>query len=466
MFSYRLLILNFLFAVISSCQKEEKEVIAVPQWSDSEISAEGGTTFDFSINAFGHSLPDLPLDQKIKFGAGNALFRDNWVLSPSSTTGRDGLGPMYNSISCSGCHFKDGRGRPPEEGGSLATMLIRLSIPEMDASGAHLPDANYGFQFNNNAIPGVVPEGDVKVKYIEFTGAYPDGEKYSLRKPLFEFLGLGYGPLHSAIQTSPRVAQQLPGLGFLEAISDNTIIAFSDENDTNADGISGRPNYIYDSVSKKRHIGRFGWKANQVSIRSQVIAAFNGDMGISSNGSPELNLTLNQRKNYPELKLESIDITDSTLDKVIFYCSTLSVPARRSPEQGLVMEGKKLFVEIGCHNCHRTDVKTGIHPQIPQLSNKMIHPYTDLLLHDMGDLLADQRPDHSANGNEWRTPPLWGLGLLQTVSNHTYLLHDGRARNFEEAILWHGGEAQKATAGFKALTKSERSAVLHFLESL
>lgn len=423
------------------------------------------TVYINSVNAFSLSVPGLDDAGDASFVVGNSFFRTNWVAAPASTTAVDGLGPMLNARSCSGCHNLDGRGAPPESGGLFNSMLMRLSTLGTDEHGAPNPHPQYGDQLSNRAIQDVHPEGDVKVTYTDVEGAYPDGSRYSLRKPVYEFINLNYGSL-AGVLTSPRVAPQMPGLGLLEAIPASTILANADPDDADGDGISGRPNYVWDFTTNSKTLGRFGWKANQPNLLQQVASAFIGDMGLTSYLFPDENLTPAQAAMYGSLPNGgSPEVPDRTINNVTFYSATLAVPARRNWKDATVRKGKALFSKIGCDKCHTPIFTTGDY-YINQLAQQKIRPYTDLLLHDMGAELADGRPDFEATGQEWRTPPLWGIGLIETVSGHTTLLHDGRARNMEEAILWHSGEAEQVREKFKQLPKPDRDALILFLKDL
>ncbi|MCA9836204.1 MAG: hypothetical protein KC422_04795 [Trueperaceae bacterium] len=436
-----------------------------------ELLGGQASIFNTTPNAFGQPIPGLERSQELFFFVGNSFFNQNWVTAPSSTTARDGLGPLFNARSCAGCHFKDGRGRPPEFDGEMPTgLLVRLGIPEKDIHGSRLPDPNYGLQFQPEAIGGVAKEGDLIITYEELAGTYPDGSSYSLRKPSLHLENLAYGDLHPDTALSARVANQMIGLGLLEALAEETIMAQADPNDQNGDGISGRPNWVWDVLNNRMTLGRFGWKAEQPSILQQTAAAFSGDIGITSPIFPEEGCALAQvdclsALSGSNLEGESEIIADDFL-KVVLYSSSLSVPAQRDFDNPDVIQGQQLFGSAGCSGCHLDTLKTGIHPTIPALSQQTIHPYTDLLLHDMGERLADKLGDFQASGSEWRTPPLWGVGLFQTVNGHSYYLHDGRARNLEEAILWHGGEAETARHNFMNLDKLERDKLLRFLSSL
>jgi CxxC motif-containing protein (DUF1111 family) len=264
---------------------------------------------------------------------------------------------------------------------------------------------------------------------------------------------------------SPRIAPQLPGVGLLEVVPEGDIMALADADDRDGDGISGRPNLVWDFLANEVRLGRFGWKANVPTLLQQNASAFLGDIGITSSPFSDTNCTSVEIACLEAPNGGSPEVDDLKLDRVTFYTQTLAVPARRSVEDPMVTAGEDLFTEIGCTSCHVASLNTGT-SDVPELSNQLIHAYTDLLLHDMGPGLADGRPDFEASGKEWRTPPLWGIGLIETVNGHTRLLHDGRARTIEEAILWHAGEAEAARARFTSLTLDQVEALLAFLESL
>ncbi len=451
---------------ILGCQDDDSSDYVLLQPEENEALSGGETTiFDISPNAFGFQAPNLDEENGLFFFTGNSLFNQSWVTAPASTTARDGLGPLFNSRACSGCHFKDGRGRPPKfDGEKSSGLLFRLSVPGINTLGQNLPDPNYGGQFQDDVISGILVEGDVKISYEPVTIKYPDGITVTLQKPSYDFTNLNYGPLAADIQISPRVANQMIGLGLLDAVSEKTLLSFADESDVDGDGISGKPNYVYDIETESIKIGRFGWKSNQPNLKQQVAGAFLGDMGITSSLFPE--------ENCPsEIDCSTIpnggtpEITDENLDKVVLYSGTLAVPARRDYDKQNILEGKRLFESVNCIACHIPKMKTGAY-HIQALANQTIRPYTDLLLHDMGDELADNTPDFKATGNEWRTPPLWGVGLIETVNDHNNLLHDGRARTIEEAILWHGGEAKASKEDFMNLDVADRTKLIDFIKTL
>ena len=466
-FSYKLCIIIFSLHLIS-CEDDVYENIPVEELLTAEQREEysGGeaTVFNSSQEAFGFFASNLTQDEQLDFGIGNSFFRQSWVSAPSSTAARDGLGPFFNANNCSSCHFKDGRGRPPAFDGQLGRgLLLRLSLSGTHANGTAFSDPVYGNQLQDNAILGQVVKGNYTILYQTISETLADGTVVELQKPTYQINNLGYGSLASGVQISPRVANQIIGLGLLEAVSEATILGFANANNSN--GISGKANYVYDVESNSQKLGRFGWKANQPSIRQQVAGAFSGDMGITSSIFPDENAP-------PSVDLSTIpnggspEISNDNFNRIVLYSSSLAVPARRNHTDQSVLRGKKIFQEINCTGCHISKMETGSNYSIAGLRNQIIRPYTDMLLHDMGDELADNAPDFLANGNEWRTQPLWGIGLISTVNGHTNLLHDGRARNVTEAIMWHGGEAQNSKIKFKQLSTKDRVDLLSFINSL
>ena len=429
----------------------------------------GGQTsiYNTTRNAFAQPAPGLERMQELFFFVGNSFFNQNWVTAPASTTARDGLGPLFNARSCASCHFKDGRGRPPEFDGEAPTgFLVRLSLADRDLTYANLPEQNYGRQFQDTALEEIDEEGDLILRYETVEGEFADGTPYELRQPVISFENLAYGDMHPEVLTSARVGGQLIGLGLLEAIPEARLLALADPNDADKDGISGRPNFVWDIRSGQQVIGRFGWKANQPDILQQAATAFHGDLGITTSIFPRQNCSPVQEACQEAIHGGEPEISDDDLLKVVLYLSSLAVPAQRDFEDETIQRGERVFNVIGCAACHVDTHETGVHPAIAALSHQTIHPFTDLLLHDMGDGLADRRPDFQATGSEWRTPPLWGIGMIEVVNKHTYYLHDGRARNLTEAILWHDGEAAAAKNAFTELPADEREALIKFLKSL
>lgn len=439
------------------------------------------TVFDSSDEAFTNPLPLLTDGELERFEEGDELFEKEFQR-------KDGLGTIFNAVSCESCHLADGRGRPPTSTGETGTgLLIRLALNQQNPNGSTLPDPTYGGQFQDDSIRHVDLEGTVNISYQEINGTYADGMHYTLYHPTYELVDLGYGDLHPDITMSPRLANQMIGLGLLEAIPDSIIISLADPNDADGDGISGRVNYVYDIVAQALSVGRFGWKANQPNLLQQAAGAFSGDIGITTSINPFqsctdaqldcLNDKPNRRDGRPDNPphhhkrhdspqgSDAIEVTDEELEAIAFYTSSLAVPAQRNADDPQVVQGQNLFDTANCSSCHMSNLQTGTH-DIAALSNQTIHPYTDLLLHDMGEGLADGQLDFQASGSEWRTAPLWGIGLLEEVNGYAYYLHDGRARTLEEAIIWHGGEAQASRDVFLGMSATDRAALIAFLKSL
>jgi len=429
------------------------------------LSGGATTVFDDTRNAFSLPARNLREDHRPSFFVGNSFFNQNWVIAPASTAGRDGLGPLFNARSCSACHFKDGRSRPPEPGEPMSTMLLRISVPGAGEHGAPKPDPVYGDQIQGQSIPGVPREADVFVDYTERAGAFADGEAYSLRRPTYRITGLGFGALARQLLVSPRISPGIIGLGLLEAVPEATLLRLADPGDADSDGISGRPNVVWNVRTRLVAIGRFGWKAEQPSVAQQTAAAFVGDIGITSPLFPHENHSAQEPIPVRSQSPRAFEVSEKIFRAVSLYARSLAVPAARTNSPG-ASQGRGIFSSLRCDSCHVAALETGPSPELPEFANQRIRPYTDLLLHDMGDALADERPAFVATGREWRTPPLWGLGLIRKVNGHTFLLHDGRARNATEAILWHGGEAAAARERFRHLSKSDRVALLAFLDSL
>ncbi len=418
-------------------------------------TAGSATVFDSSKEAFSHRFPDMNGDHRTHFFSGESLFDQNWVAAPASTLARDGLGPLFNARSCAACHVKDGRGNPFQANQqSDQALLVRLSHPQAEGPA---PDQVYGSQLQPFALQELPGEGRLEIQWQALTGQYIDGESYTLQMPMYQLKDGAYGPFAADLMLSVRQSPQLIGLGLLEQIPESEIVAQADPEDSNQDGISGRPNRVWDIQSQALALGRFGWKANQPNLKQQVAGAFAGDIGITSSLFPQTEITEIQARQHLLPDGGEPEIDDRLLDRVTFYVQNLAVPARREAQHPDVIAGEAVFQQAKCQQCHRPSYT---------LKGESIQPYTDLLLHDMGPELADQRPDFEATGQEWRTPPLWGLGLIPVVNGHSRYLHDGRAANLSEAILWHGGEGQASRDAFKAFSASQRNQLIRFLESL
>ncbi|MCB1214510.1 MAG: thiol oxidoreductase [Deltaproteobacteria bacterium] len=434
-----------------------------------ELSGGQTTVFVTSDKAFRLPAANLSFDEDGDFKIGNSFFEKDWVTAPATTTARDGLGPTFNARSCSGCHVRDGRGILPESPlESPVGLLFRLSIPGQDPeTNGPLAHPDYGSQLQTNAILGVPIEGSVQITYEEISGQYGDGSPYTLIKPNYEFVDLSFGDLSESL-FSPRLAPPMPGMGLLEAIAEEDVLTLHDPEDRDGDGISGKANYVWDSESQGLSLGRFGWKAEQASVRNQVAGAFLGDIGITSPVNPQNNCPDSQIECQSSPHGGEPEIEEDLFEKVVFYSSTVGVPARRSWDSQQVLAGKALFHEMGCTQCHRPSFSTRQDYPLAPLAGQKIRPYTDLLLHDMGEALSDHRPSFEAQGSEWRTPPLWGIGLNEVVTGlgKARFLHDGRARDLSEAILWHGGEGESAKENFRLASQEERTQLLEFLNSL
>lgn len=412
------------------------------------------------------SLSEGNPQQHEDFAVGGAFFQQPWVIAPASTTARDGLGPLFKANSCITCHVGHGRGHPPlTDTEPFLSTIVKLGIPahtaEQQAQAQTLgvaPDPTYGDHLQTLGIKGLPEEGTPRFTYREIKGQFKDGESYTLLKPTLTVENLHYGAFAHDVQLSARVAPPLPGMGLLESIPESEILANADPDDKNADGISGKVNQVWDIAQQKIVLGRFSWKANQPSIIQQSADAFRSDIGITTALFPEQPCSAVQTGCHALPDGGKPEIPADLLEKVVFHVANQPVPPRRDADDPQVVQGQKLFHQAGCVACHL--------PAFPSLAKQPHQPYSDLLLHDMGAGLADNRPDFAASGSEWRTPPLWGIGLTEKVSGHTRFLHDGRARNLLEAILWHGGEAEAAQQNVVSMPKPEREALLRFLNSL
>jgi CxxC motif-containing protein (DUF1111 family) len=436
----------------------------------SHFSGGETTVLNRTSQGFGQPAPNLSEPELALHTKGDRAFDATFVTSPAPVNA--GLGPLFNNASCIACHISDGRGLPTKGNllvrvslnpstvsQSLATQETKLShasiFEQQPEAGVTLGNAppvpGLGTQIQDQTIYGVMPKADVAIEFQDTAGTYGDGMPYQLRSPIAKITLPDGKPLPPEVLTSIRVPPPVFGRGLLEAIPEQTLLALADPEDRNQDGISGKPNRVWDVRKKKLVLGRFGLKANNPNLFQQNAAAYINDMGITNplfpaqDGSTEIDL--------------------DTLKANTFYTQTLAVPARTLVHDPGVRKGSQLFAQANCVACHVAELRTGKH-DVKAISHQTIHPYSDLLLHDMGQGLADDRPDFEANGHEWRTSPLWGLGLTQAVLPYASYLHDGRARTIEEAILWHGGEAEQSKEAFRTMTKGDRTALVKFLNSL
>ena len=390
------------------------------------------------------------------------------------------LGPLYTNNSCIECHMLDGRGMAPYSGAdSLEDYVVRVSVPG-EPGQAPQPHPMYGFQLDTNASPGATPEGKASIEWEIVQGTFDDGTPYELRRPRVELTELKYGALGTNIpgtaaagaagmamaydgeaEVSVRVAPMLVGLGLLEAVDDAEILAWADEHDSDSDGISGRANLVADRATGGTSLGRFGWKAAEPDLRQQAASAFAHDMGITSSLVGD----------------GPAEIDNEALDAMVSYLRGLAVPPRENYLDPVAHQGKMLFEAAGCISCHRPIMRTAADAEFAPYRNQVIQPFTDLLLHDMGEKLADGRPEFGASGREWRTPPLWAVGYVGDVlgtatdpfdpngnAAQPNYLHDGRARSLMEAILWHGGEGASARDVVLSMNQAEREALIEYVK--
>jgi len=460
---------------------------SVPAINESEKWPGGETTVSIKPSP-SLMLPasNLATEKLPDFHAGKALAHQPWVKAPTLTDARDGLGPLYNTRTCLVCHANGGRGHMPENDKQLLfTNFLRLSIPGHDPVNGVVPEPVYGDQLqsqstalthqlnitknNKQTYTGVPPEAYVYINWKTLEYTYPDGQITELRKPEIDIRNLGYGEMHPETLMGIRNAPPIHGVGLLAMIKQSDIDSYADPDDNNHDGISGRVNMTWDFEKNQPHPGRFGLKANKASVRFQVAAALQGDMGISNPVFPDQPCTKKQTSCNESVHgndSSGVEISENLLSMIINFNMSLGVPERRKPDHPTILQGRTLFYEAECNSCHRPNYTTDNSVEFPHLGGQHIWPYTDLLIHDMGEGLADGRPDYLASGSEWRTSPLWSVGLSQAVNGSKNFLHDGRARNIEEAILWHGGEAEKSKKHFVQLDKEQRMALMSFVRSL
>ncbi|USE38145.1 di-heme oxidoredictase family protein [Endozoicomonas sp. SCSIO W0465] len=479
-----LLAFNLIFLLAGCDVPKEHQQPAYEKFQVGEDRPGGDASVNVTgFNTIAKPSANMPVFNRLNFHKGNALFRQIWQPESGADLAVDGLGPMFHTTSCSSCHIHDRRGHAPEDGEITdESVLVRLSIPaisddqkkRLKKSGV-IPEPTYGGQLQVNALEGVKPEGQVRVTFEYFQVTFADGHQVELRKPLFTVENLGYGPMAENTMLSMRITPSMIGIGLLEAISEKSLLANEDPEDSNGDGISGRVNRVWDIQKQRTSIGRFGWKAGVPTLRQQSAAAFSGDMGLTTSLFPDESCTKIQKDCLAAPSGEESDVSDLVLDKIVFYSRNVGVPVRTNAKRPEVLKGKTLFNEAGCAGCHQPSFRTAsldVQSETAmtviekEQANQLIWPYSDFLLHDMGEGLADGRPEFLATGSEWRTPALWGIGHTQLLDRRTGFLHDGRARSLMEAILWHGGEAQQSRSKVLKMSADERKALVTFIESL
>ncbi|BFM08467.1 di-heme oxidoredictase family protein [Halioxenophilus aromaticivorans] len=477
------------FCLVACQPKGDSNARPAPPFSVAELKPGGSASV--STRPFASlMLPsaNLPQSARSQFHAGKALAHQPWVKAPTVTNARDGLGPIFNARTCLACHINGGRGDLPADASRpIFAALVRLSIPGVQREYGAVPEPTYGLQLQGQSISlqhqfrhhppaakvrEAAPESYTYIDWQAKTVAYADGETVTLRFPTLRFAELNYGPMSERVLTSLRAAPAIAGLGLIELIAQSDIDTLADPEDSNGDGISGRVNLVWDAHQKKVLPGRFGWKANRASLMTTVAAAFQQDVGISNPVFPSQPCTELQPDCTGMINgnnSEGFEIDQELLDLVVDFTRNLAVPEARLLQLGeeRLQQGRQLFYQVGCADCHtpsfQTQSTTGYNSH---LGGQIIWPYTDLLLHDLGPELADNRPDYHASGSEWRTPPLWAIGLSNQVNGNAVYLHDGRAQSVAEAILWHGGEAASSQKQFRHLVKSQRQLLIEFVESL
>lgn len=411
-------------------------------------------------------LDNLDNQQLDSFMLGRSFFSIPWVAAPSATTARDGLGPLFNANTCISCHIEHGAGQAlSAEEQPLRALVVKLSQPIFQTQALakgmiNMPDPIYGGQIAINAVGHVPIEAIPRLEQQSHTVTYPDGETVTLTKYFPKLTQLGYGELSPDTVISLRQAQTLAGLALIAQVSDAEILRYVDEQDSDGDGISGRANWVQDKSDGQQRLGRFGWKASQPNILQQTADAAANDMGLTNPFFPEERCTPAQQAclEAPRGRLSplgKLDLPASRLQAIADYVTAFKAPQAMQLNETALM-GQQLFQTIGCETCHRREMTTTHHIRFS--------PYSDYLLHDMGEDLSDGRPEFLASAQEWRTAPLWGIGAKVRAKQR--FLHDARASTLQEAILWHGGEAEHAKNRFIQLTQEQRQSILIFLEAL
>ncbi|MBM6550388.1 di-heme oxidoredictase family protein [Marinomonas ostreistagni] len=426
-----------------------------------------------SSDAYNQPFSNLSAEQKQSFILGEGVFERFWVPSPSSTTASDGLGPLFNARSCHSCHVNSGRGHAPRAdqlGSEVPSFFIRLGSKTRNTKDGVVGDFMYGRQFHPLSATNVMPEGDYRVHWETQQEVFPDGYQVTLRKPVLDWQTLNYGEFADDTGFSMRVSPPLVGMGLLDAVPTATILEYADPDDADQDGISGKANWI--EIDGEPKLGKFGHKASMPSLTAQNQSAFNGDLGLSTPlfPAPSGDCTVAQKDcmiapNGNSAHIDNLEVGHEQTRLVDTYVALSRPPAMRNLDQAWFREAKQTFDELNCGSCHRPKLTTG-EATFSALSNREFYPFTDMLLHDMGPELANGFPVLHANPQEWRTAPLWGIGLSEQVSGRNGFLHDGRAQTIEEAILWHGGEAQASKQAYKQLNANQRTLFIRFLESL
>lgn len=455
----------------SELEKVRKAIALTTSFDKAErseaLTGGAGTVNRVGKNAFSHHLTNLSFEDRQNFLIGNGFFRKLWVAAPSSTVSSDGLGPLYNARACQSCHIKDGKGHLPLKEKPLSLVIKTGKYENLNL----IPDSIYGKQFQFFAIPGLEAEvfgNIIKQKINKKILEYND---YQFNKIKFKVSKYSYGHFSNDNTLSMRISPQVYGTGLLEAIVESDILEKHDPNDLNKDGISGIGRMVLDE-NGERKVGRFGLRASTPNLFVQSGVAFTNDMGISNLIAQKAygDCTNNQADcfKFPTGigEKEQNETSKEVLDSIVFYLSSLSPPKRRNVNDKEVLEGKKIFYEAKCTSCHTPKYVTSKNAKFDFLKFQLIWPYTDLLLHDMGEGLADKDLNGNISNLEWKTPPLWGIGLQKEVNPRTTFLHDGRAETILDAILLHGGEAKKSIEYLIENHSNNLDKLVKFVESL
>lgn len=455
----------FSLLALFACENDGIDVDDIEVPAGFALSAGTATNFLTSSYAYDRSADWITGAYDKRFTRGDKLYDD---IRTSSNGIGGGLGPVYAGYSCGSCHRNAGRTQPTlwSEGGSGSSGFSSMLVYISRKNGAFFQD--YGRVLHDQAIYGVKPEGKLKVEYTYETFQFPDGETYELCKPnysIYEWYADSIKP--EDLFCTVRIPLRHVGMGQMMALDPTEIEALAAKSNYPEYGISGRINYV--TEKGKKQIGISGNKANHADLTVEL--GFSSDLGVTNDRFPHE--VGEGQSNMMGFAMTGAQVSTEDMEDVDLYLQTLGVPARRNVDDPTVLQGEQLFYQAKCHLCHVTSLKTRPrgsvllnNTELPQLGNQVIHPYSDFLLHDMGVELGDDYPSGLANGNEWRTTPLWGLGLQEVVNGHTYYLHDGRARNLTEAIMWHGGEGAASRTLFSRMTKDERAALIKFLQSL
>ncbi|KGJ94954.1 di-heme oxidoredictase family protein [Colwellia psychrerythraea] len=483
----KFLFITGLLVTLSACDKPVSDTankVRIPVFDQSEIQTAGGITHKRLYASYLYPGEKLSSKQQLDFWTGFSFFRDPWVAAPSATGNRDGLGPLFNTRSCIACHTAGSRAKIDEAGQILPlSLVVRLGSTDPAITSV---DPVYGGQIQPRSISYRLTDAEI-IKQSSYTdnvgeawldksydkvlGNFVDGEAYELLKPRYKLTKLAYGELAPHIGISVRLAPNIFGMGLLNAIKTDDLLNQEDSTDSNGDGISAKYNRVPNVITGEIEVGRFGFKAKQPNLHQQVAAAFRDDIGITNTSFTDETCTKTQVAcNYAAKhgghSLADLEIPDNRLDFTVTFNEFLGVPPARNLQSETVQRGRALFYQAKCQQCHIPSYVTDENYPVKALAKQTIWPYTDLALHDMGEGLADGVYEFNASGREWRTAPLWGIGLQQYKTGQQRFLHDGRARTISEAILWHGGEAEPAKQAYVALNKQQRDALVKFVKAI